>query len=262
MNTTPAETIKQEVRQRYGRIALDSGSCCDPSASSSCCGAPDAAADILFVDYSDLRSQVVADSDLGLGCGTPTLTANLHPGQTVLDLGSGAGIDVFLAAQAVGPQGRVIGVDMTPEMIARARTNAEKGGFSNVEFRQGEIEQLPVEANSVDVVLSNCVINLAPDKARVFGEVYRVLKPGGRFSISDMVSYGDIPEPVRQDMMLWAGCVAGALERDHYLDLIRSAGFQNVRVEKETVYDAEAAGLSTDGNGDFGVASVTVVGDK
>ncbi len=260
MTTPPAETIKQEVRQRYGRIALDSGSCCGPSVDSSCCGAPDAAADIVFVDYGDLRTQVVAEADLGLGCGTPTLTARLHPGQTVLDLGSGAGIDVFLAAQAVGAQGRVIGVDMTPEMIARARANAEKGGFANVEFRLGEIEHLPLEADSVDVVLSNCVINLAPDKAQVFDEVYRVLKPGGQFSISDMVTYGDVPQALRQDMLLWAGCISGALDREHYLGLIRSAGFRNVSVEKETTYDAQAAGLQLEGN--FGVASVTVVGEK
>ena len=258
MSTPSAETIKQEVRQRYGRIALDSGGCCGSSADTSCCGAPDAAADIVFTDYSDLRGQVVAEADLGLGCGTSTLTAPLHPGQTVLDLGSGAGIDVFLAAQAVGAQGRVIGVDMTPEMITRARNNAERGGFANVEFRLGEIEHLPVEANSVDVVLSNCVINLAPDKGQVFGEVYRVLKLGGQFSISDMVSYGAVPEAVRQDMMLWAGCIAGALDREDYLGIIQAAGFRNVRVEKETTYGAEAAGL----NGDFGLASVTVVGEK
>lgn len=258
MNTPPAEIIKQEVRQRYGRIAGDNGSCCGPTTEASCCGAPDAAADIVFADYADLRGQVVAEADLGLGCGTPTLTAQLHPGQTVLDLGSGAGIDVFLAAQAVGAQGRVIGVDMTPEMVARARANAEKGGFANVEFRLGEIEQLPVEANAVDVVLSNCVINLVPDKNRAFAEIYRVLKPGGRFSISDMVSFGAVPATVRQDMMLWAGCIAGALDREDYLGIIQAVGFRNVRVEKETTYGAEAAGL----NGDFGLASVTVVGEK
>jgi SAM-dependent methyltransferase len=258
MNTPPAETIKQEVRQRYGRIARDNGSCCGPSTAASCCGAPDAAAEIVFSDYTALSAQVVSEADLGLGCGTPTLTAGLHPGQTVLDLGSGAGIDVFLAAQAVGAQGRVIGVDMTPEMIARARANAAKGGFTNVEFRLGEIEQLPVEANTVDVVLSNCVINLVPDKNRAFAEVYRVLKPGGRFSISDMVSYGAVPAAMRQDMMLWAGCIAGALDREDYLGIIRAAGFQNVRVERETTYGAEAAGL----NGDFGLASVTVVAEK
>lgn len=258
MATTATPDIKEQVRDRYGTIALNSTGCCEPG---DCCGgAPDALADIQFVDYAALQAEVVDGSDLGLGCGTPTLAAHIQPGETVLDLGSGAGIDVFLAARAVGPEGTVIGVDMTPEMLARAWENAAKAGFKNVDFRKGEIEALPVQSDSVDVILSNCVINLAPDKAPVFAEMYRVLKAGGRFSVSDMVTFGPVPEAVRGDIALWTGCIAGALDRETYLGMIRAAGFRDVRVERETVYDS--SDYLPGANGDFGIASVTVVGKK
>ncbi len=241
------DDIKVEVQKRYAAVALDAQrSCC----ATDCCSDGGAA----LVDYTGVEG-VVEGSNLGLGCGVPTLYAGIKPGHTVLDLGSGAGVDVFLAANAVGPQGRVIGVDMTPEMIARAWDNAVKGGYRNVDFRLGDIETLPVEDKSVDVVISNCVINLAPDKRRVFAEIHRVMKPGGRFSISDMVTYGDVPESIRKDVALWAGCVAGAMDRDEYLDLIRAAGFDNVAIDKSVEYDdPRGAG--------YGVMSVTVVGRK
>jgi SAM-dependent methyltransferase len=241
------DDIKFQVQKRYAAVALDAQrSCCDTD----CCSDGGAT----LVDYTGVEG-VVEGSNLGLGCGVPTLFAGIQAGHTVLDLGSGAGVDVFLAANAVGPQGRVIGVDMTPEMIARAWGNAVKGGYRNVDFRLGDIEALPVEDNSIDVVISNCVINLAPDKRRVFAEIRRVMKPGGRFSISDMVTYGEVPESIRNDVGLWAGCVAGAMDRDDYLDLIRAAGFDEVTVDKSVEYD--------DPKGDgYGVMSVTVVGRK
>jgi ubiquinone/menaquinone biosynthesis C-methylase UbiE len=207
------------------------------------------------VDYGSLKENVVPGSDLGLGCGTPTAHADLRPGETVLDLGSGAGVDVFLAAREVGPSGRVLGVDMTPEMIARARENAAEAGLANVEFRLGDIEALPVEDASVDAVLSNCVINLVPDKRRAFAEIRRVLRPGGRFVVSDMVTYGDVPAAIRQDLELWAGCVAGAMDREAYLALVRETGFERVRVKAESTYpnpDRE----------EYGLQSVTVEGWK
>jgi ubiquinone/menaquinone biosynthesis C-methylase UbiE len=202
-----------------------------------------------------LQGDVVPGSDLGLGCGTPTAHADLHPGETVLDLGSGAGVDVFLAAKDVGPAGRVIGVDMTPEMIERARANALAAGLANVEFRLGDIEALPVEEGAVDAVLSNCVINLAPDKRRVFAEIRRVLRPGGRFVVSDMVTYGDVPAAIRQDLELWAGCVAGAMDREAYLALVRETGFERVRVKAESTYPSPEREA-------YGLQSVTVEGWK
>lgn len=243
-----SETIKSEVRKRYADTAR-SGECgCDCS-----CGG-DAEIDITrLVDYGELGQDVVAGSELGLGCGLPTRHAGLRPGETVLDLGSGAGVDVFLAARAVGLKGRVIGLDMTPEMIQRARNNAIRNGFRNVEFRLGEIEAMPVETGTVDVVLSNCVINLVPDKSRAYAEMHRVLKPGGRFSISDVVSYGAVPDEVRRDVELWAGCIAGAVDRDAYLELIRQAGFEQVTIAQEEPY--------SQGRGEnYGFASVTVTG--
>ena len=181
--------IKQQVKERYGAIAAQSTSCCGGS---SCCSGSDLESGLL-VDYGSLNVMLPDGANLGLGCGIPTLSVDIQPGDTVLDLGSGAGVDVFLAAKAVGPEGHVIGVDMTPEMIARAWENAVKGGYKNVDFRLGEIEHLPVESESVDVVISNCVINLVPDKQKVFADIYRVLKTGGKFSISDMVTFGEIP---------------------------------------------------------------------
>ena len=240
--------IKQEVQKHYASIARqDDGGCC--GGTSGCCSTGGSQV-VELVDYGVLNEGVVEGANLGLGCGLPTLYAGIHTGDVVLDLGSGAGVDVFLAAQAVGPQGRVIGVDMTPEMIARAWDNAVKGGFRNVDFRLGDIEALPVEAESVDVVLSNCVINLAPDKRRVFGEIFRVLKPGGRFSISDIVTYGEIPEEIRKDMALWAGCVAGALDKQDYLRIISESGFSDVQVHRIIEYDYLKGA-------DYGTASIT-----
>lgn len=226
------QSIKNQVKNRYSAVAKQESSCCGPS---SCCDdQPNVNA---LVDYGDLSLSVVGGADLGLGCGLPTQDAGIKPGDTVLDLGSGAGIDVFLAARAVGPQGKVIGVDMTPEMIAKAWDNAVRGGYTNVDFRLGEIEDLPIDNASVDVVLSNCVINLVPDKARVFTEIHRVLKPGGRFSISDMVTHGEVPQDIREDMALWAGCVAGALDRDDYLEIVRQADFIDLHIKDFVEYD-------------------------
>jgi arsenite methyltransferase len=240
------ETIKEEVRRRYAEHARDGG--CG-------CGCGGEAEVTRLVDYAALGQDVVAGSELGLGCGLPTRQAALRRGETVLDLGSGAGVDVFIAARAVGPRGRVIGLDMTPAMIQRARNNAIRGGFRNVDFRLGEIEAMPVDSGTVDVVLSNCVINLVPDKRVAFAEIHRVLKPGGRFSISDIVSYGQVPESVRRDVELWAGCIAGAVDRDAYLDLIRQAGFEQVAVAHQEEYSQ----FRGDG---YGFASVTVTGVK
>jgi SAM-dependent methyltransferase len=251
------KTIKLEVKKHYAAIAQQplraaqaGSSCCGGT---SCCDS--SAAQPSLVSYAELATDIVPGADLGLGCGLPTQSAGLRPGDTVLDLGSGAGVDVFIAAKAVGAQGRVIGVDMTPQMLARARANALKGGYHNVEFRRGDIEALPVDDASVDVVISNCVINLAPDKRRVFGEMYRVLKPGGRFSISDIVTHGDVPEAVRRDVELWAGCVAGALDQELYLQLLREAGFQDVRVGQRQDYESPP-GV------DYGFSSITVEGRK
>lgn len=223
------KSIKNAVQTYYGEIALQGNSCC--STTSNCC---DTNSDLIQV----AENGFINEADLGLGCGLPTQYAGLKPGETVLDLGSGAGVDVFRAANAVGSDGYVIGVDMTPEMITRARANAAKGEYTNVEFRLGDIENLPVDDNSVDVVISNCVINLVPDKMRVFNEIHRVLKPGGRFSVSDIVTQGDIPDSIRQDMKMWAGCVSGALDRDIYLGLVEEAGFSSIQVEQYISYDA------------------------
>ncbi|GIW16999.1 MAG: hypothetical protein KatS3mg064_0156 [Tepidiforma sp.] len=214
-----------------------SASCCEPAApaADSCCGSEPAADEVVITRIAELyRDADIADlpttvTDVAFGCGNPTAIAALEPGQVVLDLGSGGGIDCFLAAKMVGPSGRVIGVDMTPEMVRLARKNAEKVGAPNVEFRLGEIEHLPVADASVDVIISNCVINLSPDKAQVFREAFRVLKPGGRLQVSDIVWTRPVPDDVRGDMEKWAGCIAGALLESEYLDHIRAAGFVDVR---------------------------------
>ena len=227
--------IKKVVREGYAKIAKQ-GSCgCSPV--SSCCGGPDTAQDISKrIGYTDDEiGSVPEGANLGLGCGNPLALASLKKGETILDLGSGAGFDCFLAAKKVGPKGKVIGVDMTHEMLAKARANAEKGGYGNVEFRLGEIENLPVADNSVDGVISNCVINLSPDKDAVFREAYRVLKPGGRLCVSDMVTHGELPESVRQDLSQWACCIGGALEEKVYLSKIRDAGFKKPKVVQSKI---------------------------
>jgi len=231
MNTS--EEIKKAVKESYTMIAVKSESdkgCCGPS----CCGDGDTA--VVEMDYSKLKGYN-PDADLGLGCGVPTEFANIKVGDTVLDLGSGAGNDVFVARAITGSSGRVIGVDFTEEMIEKANKNNEKLGFKNVEFRYGDIEKLPVEDNTADVTISNCVLNLVPDKQKAFAEIYRTLKPGGHFSVSDIVVNGDLPEKVRRAAAMYAGCISGAVSQKDYLQLIKDAGFKNVKVQKETPYN-------------------------
>jgi SAM-dependent methyltransferase len=229
--------VKKIVRERYGNIARSGNSCC--GAGSSCCGSP--ATNISQrVGYSREEIAYVPEgANLGLGCGNPVAIASLRPGETVIDLGSGPGLDCFLAASKVGSSGHVIGVDMTPEMVERARLNAEKGDYSNVEFRLGEIENLPIADASADVVISNCVINLSPHKPRVFAEAYRVLKLGGRLMVSDIVLLREIPECVRNSIDAYVGCVAGAELKDRYLAAIKAAGFTAVSVVGETAFPLE-----------------------
>ncbi len=225
--------VRSEVRKRYARTAAAGAGGCGcgdgRTASRSCCGTTTSPSERLGYGKADLAS-IPEEADLGLGCGNPTAFAGLQSGETVLDLGSGGGIDCFLASRRVGPAGRVIGVDMTPQMIDRARAAAAQGEYGNVEFRLGEIENLPVADGSVDVVISNCVVNLSPDKPRVFREAFRTLKPGGRMHVSDIVLRGELPEPVRKSVAMWAGCVAGAMQEQDYLEAIRAAGFSDVQV--------------------------------
>jgi len=230
------EKIRKHVRERYGSIARKGGSCCDTGASC-CVGAPaDAVGRSIGYSEEDLNA-APQGANLGLGCGNPTALASLREGETVLDLGSGAGFDCFLAARAVGPSGRVIGVDMTPEMLEKARDHVRKGDYENVEFRLGEIEHLPVADESVDSVISNCVINLSTAKERVFAEAFRVLKPGGRVMISDLVLSRDLPEPVAGSIAAYAGCIAGAIRKEEYLRLLDNAGFREVQVVRENRYE-------------------------
>jgi arsenite methyltransferase len=236
------ENVKKAVRQRYGDIAKKDGSCCGQAAETSC-GCGGAAPDISkLVGYSDDELAALPEgADLGLGCGNPVAMASLKKGETVLDLGSGAGIDCFLAARKVGPKGKVIGVDMTAEMLDKAKKNAEKGGYKNVEFRLGEIEHLPVADSSVDAVISNCVINLSPEKQKVFDEVFRVLRPGGRMMVSDIVVLKKLPEKVASSIEAYVGCIAGAETKAKYLGAIRNAGFRDVLVEGESSYPLDIA---------------------
>jgi len=233
------EEIKKVVREGYAKIAKQDSSCC--VSASSCCGSTDLAQDIgKSIGYTEEELKAVPEgANLGLGCGNPVALASLREGETVLDLGSGAGVDCFLAADKVGKDGRVIGVDMTPEMIERARENARKGNYGNVEFRLGEIENLPAADNSVDVVVSNCVINLTPDKRRVFMEAFRVLKPGGRLMISDIVLLKELPDFIKDSIEAYIGCLSGAIMRDEYIDTIKAAGFEEVRIIDETSFPIE-----------------------
>ncbi len=227
--------IHEAVREHYAERIKKSASCCGTD---SCC-APEN--DLYPVDLLTTVPSDVASTSYG--CGDPITLASLQAGQTVLDLGSGAGLDCLLASQKVGAEGHVIGVDMTPEMIERARANAKRVNATNVEFRQGYLEDLPVEPNSVDVVISNCVINLSPDKAKVFAEIFRVLKPGGRLAVSDIVTDGELPEKVRTSLSAWAGCVAGAVQANEYVAMMEAVGFTDISIQpvyfdKETVDDA------------------------
>jgi arsenite methyltransferase len=228
------DQIKKMVKEKYSEIVQNS----NEGHSCSCCCSGSAAESIYTTfspDYSK-KEGYVKDADLGLGCGIPTDTVTIKDGDTVVDLGSGAGNDVFIARRLVGDTGKVIGIDMTEAMIEKARQNASKLRYANVEFRLGEIEQLPVDANTADVVVSNCVINLVPDKLKAFKEIYRVLKPGGRFGISDIVITGTLPAHIRSAAEMYAGCVAGALKKDNYLQIIADAGFAGVSITKEKVY--------------------------
>ena len=264
------DEIRTLVRERYGAIVREGASCCAP-ASFGC--RPETAPDGLNMigdAYVGVAGHL-AEADFDLGCGVPTRHAALAAGETVLDLGSGAGNDVFIARHEVGPEGRVIGVDMTPEMIDKARTNASKLGYDNVEFRLGEIEQMPVEAGSIDVVISNCVLNLVPDKASAFAEMFRVLRPGGRFCVSDIVATGELPGRVQDAAGLYVGCVAGAMPEADYLALLRAVGFERVHVaEAKSVAipdDAlaphmDAAELAAFRASGVALKSVTVLGTR
>ena len=235
------DETRKIVRDGYARIARQGGSGC--GCGSSCCGSTDVAADISRgIGYSDEDLAAVPQgANLGLGCGNPVAIASLREGETVLDLGSGAGFDCFLAANEVGDSGRVIGIDMTPDMLERARENARRGGYANVEFRLGEIENLPAADSSVDVVISNCVINLSPDKARVFAEAFRVLKPGGRLMVSDIVLLQELPDAIRASAAAYVGCISGAMMKDDYLAAITGAGFRDVEIASEAQFPLDLA---------------------
>jgi arsenite methyltransferase len=239
------EDVRSQVREHYGQLAADfdpglQASCCSPGGSAASCCDPGATISLSQIstmyetpEVTDLPEEVTG---LSLGCGDPVTLASLQPGQTVLDLGSGGGIDCFLAGKKVGKSGRVIGVDMTPQMLEKARANKAKVGAENVEFRLGEIEHLPVPDQSVDVIISNCVINLSPDKPQVFREAYRVLKTGGKFAVSDIVTDGEVPQDIRRSLESWVGCVAGALDVDEFVQGLGSAGFTDIDV-RPTYFD-------------------------
>jgi arsenite methyltransferase len=233
------DEIRRVVREGYAGIARREGSCCTPA--NPCCVSTDAREISKKIGYGEEELQSVPEgANLGLGCGNPVALASISEGETVLDLGSGAGFDCFLAAQKVGASGKVIGVDMTPEMIEKARRNAQKGNYENVEFRLGEIEHLPVADNSVDVIISNCVINLSPDKKQVFREAFRVLKSGGRVMVSDMVLLKELPDEVKESLEAYVGCLSGAILKEEYLRGIELAGFQDVTVIDESTLSFES----------------------
>jgi ubiquinone/menaquinone biosynthesis C-methylase UbiE len=264
-----SDELKQIVKEKYSEVALQSkemneSSCCG----SGCCSTVDSA--VFAEDYSQLNGYM-ADADLGLGCGLPTQYARINEGDTIIDLGSGAGNDCFVARAVVGEKGKVIGVDMTEAMIEKARSNAEKLGFNNVEFRLGEIEKLPVSADTAHVVVSNCVLNLVPDKKQAFAETFRVLKPGGHFSISDVVLSGELPPAILKAAEMYAGCVSGAISKEAYLQTIQETGFMNIELQKErqiTLPDdillnyLSAEELETFKQSNAGVYSITVHAEK
>lgn len=231
MKTETGEQLKQMVKEKYGQIAEQSKT----TNATSCCGATGCGTidySVMADDYTQLDGYV-ADADLGLGCGLPTEFAQIKAGDTVVDLGSGAGNDAFVARSIVGETGKVIGIDFTDKMIEKARTNAKALNFTNVEFRQGDIENMPLAGNSADVVVSNCVLNLVPDKKLAFAETFRVLKKGGHFSVSDIVLVGDLPEGLQKNAEMYAGCVSGAIQKDEYVKIIKEAGFTNITLQKE-----------------------------
>lgn len=263
------EELKQIVKDKYAEIAKQDKALNQ----SSCCGATtpsNKVYNIMMDDYSQTEGYVEG-ADLGLGCGLPTQSAHIQKGDTVIDLGSGAGNDCFVARHEAGDEGKVIGIDFTPTMIAKARANAEKLGFNNVEFREGDIDNMPVNDEMADVIVSNCVLNLVPDKPRVIKEIFRVLKPGGHFSISDIVLVGDLPEALRKDAEMYAGCVAGAIQKSEYLAHIENEGFENITIQKEKTITIpedilekymsghEIAGFN---HGKTGIFSITVYAEK
>ena len=266
---TTEQDLKKVVKDKYAKIALEGNT----ENSSSCCGTSTPSNkiyNIMMDDYSGTDGYL-EDADLGLGCGLPTAFAKINKGDTVLDLGSGAGNDCFVARHETGAEGKVIGVDFTPEMIKKARENAQKLGYNNVEFRQGDIDDMPVNPNSVDVVVSNCVLNLVPNKPKVISEIMRVLKPGGHFSISDIVLEGQLPEALRQDAEMYAGCVAGAIQKKDYLSQIEQEGFTNITLQKSkpiTLPDElvdkylEAEEAQRFKTGETGIFSITVYAEK
>jgi SAM-dependent methyltransferase len=267
MNTD--QLLKDIVKSKYTEIALQD----KETNMSSCCGAGGCSTEVYNImseDYSQLKGYN-ADADLGLGCGLPTQFAKIKQGDVVIDLGSGAGNDCFIARHETGPTGKVIGIDFTPAMIEKARANAEVRGFNNVEFRQGDIEKMPVTANAADVIVSNCVLNLVPNKDGVFSDMFRVLKPGGHFSISDVVLIGALPEGLRKDAEMYAGCVSGAIQKEVYLELIHANGFENIIIQKEKpIYIPDdilkkyltAEELSDYRNDSTGIFSITVFASK
>lgn len=261
--------LKDLVKERYARIANQD----KVQNAASCCGATtptNKVYNIMMDDYSE-TSGYVEDADLGLGCGLPTHFANIKKGDTVIDLGSGAGNDCFVARHETGPEGKVIGIDFTPAMIQKARLNAEKLAFNNVEFREGDIDDMPVNDEAANVVVSNCVLNLVPDKEKVIGEIFRVLKAGGHFSISDIVLVGDLPQALKEDAEMYAGCVAGAIQKEAYLEHIKKAGFQNITLQKEKSISIPEDILgkyllpeevTAFNQGGTGIYSITVYGEK
>jgi len=255
INEETLTELRSSVSKKYGEaatrvIAGETSSCC--TGSSACCGATTEAWDPITSDLYDEKQAagIPAEALLAsLGCGNPTALAELNPGETVLDLGSGGGIDVLLSAKRVGPSGKVYGLDMTDEMLALANANKERAAATNVEFLKGEIEKIPLPDNSVDVIISNCVINLSGDKRAVLAEAFRVLKPGGRFAVSDVVVRGEVPEAVKRNMELWIGCVAGAMEEREFLRTLRDVGFRKPTIEPTRVYKAEDAAAFLSGSG-------------
>lgn len=265
---TDAE-LKKIVRDKYSEIALNEVEV----NKASCCGATNPSEEVYNImtdDYGYLKGYE-SDADLGLGCGLPTQFAHIQPGDTVIDLGSGAGNDCFVARHETGAEGKVIGIDFTPAMIDRARLNAEKLGYNNVEFRQGDIEQMPVSDDVADVIVSNCVLNLVPNKKGVIEEIYRVLKPGGHFSISDIVLQGTLPPALQEDAEMYAGCVSGAIQQDEYLGLIKEAGFEQLQVQKSKPIQIpddilskylNPSEIESFNQGDMGIYSITVFAQK
>jgi ubiquinone/menaquinone biosynthesis C-methylase UbiE len=265
-----SEQLKQIVKEKYGEIADQSreenaSSCCG-----SACGCATHDEAVMAEDYTTL-SGYVADADLGLGCGLPTEFAHIKEGDLVVDLGSGAGNDAFVARSVTGASGKVIGIDFTEKMVAKARVNAEKRGFNNVEFRYGDIEKIPLNNDVADVVVSNCVLNLVPDKTQAFAETFRILKPGGHFSVSDIVLKGELPEPLRASAEMYAGCVSGAIQRETYLQVVKDTGFAEIKVQKErrisipqeilSVY-LNTGDLEKYKSGELGIYSITVYAEK